>query len=353
MKKTVIKIAIVFLGILAILTYFSGTIEYQSFPLVTVGTVRSGSLQQNIYAPATIEFGRKCPMYGSVEIPVIEVLVQEGMQIEPGTPLARVAPEYCASVKAQYESDMLSIVNEQESLYYQRRKAKDTLTRMELDHQIEEAQLQETRIQSEYDSFVNQVNEQCLLLSGAGGVVTEILMKPNETIVPYAAYIMYTDAVEVKEAVFECDDNKDLKQGQTAKILYAKKEGDTLVTEKLEYEGRVTGIEPMENGRIAVSCEADGMELETGTDVSVEIELSGRVYETIVPNSAITSEGEEQIIYILKQNEKGQYIVGSETTSVIDKNNYASAVDLKLNSTSKVVTSASRSLQDGQRVRLE
>ena len=54
-KSIVIKVAIAFIVIVALLTYFSGTIDNYLLPHVTVTTGSEGTLKYDLHTSATLE----------------------------------------------------------------------------------------------------------------------------------------------------------------------------------------------------------------------------------------------------------------------------------------------------------
>ena len=92
-----------------------------------------------------------------------------------------------------------------------------------------------------------------------------------------------------------------------------------------------------------------------GTIATLKVEKASKKYETCVPLTALHSDGDKYYVYVI--NEKDT-ILGTETAvdkvqvEILDKNNEQAAIDGSFSWDQKFVLTSSKTLRDGDRVRL-
>ena len=92
-----------------------------------------------------------------------------------------------------------------------------------------------------------------------------------------------------------------------------------------------------------------------GTIATLKVEKASKKYDTCVPLTALHSEGDKYYVYVI--NEKDT-ILGTETAvdkvqvEILDKNNEQAAIDGTFSWDQKFVLTSSKTLRDGDRVRL-
>ena len=92
-----------------------------------------------------------------------------------------------------------------------------------------------------------------------------------------------------------------------------------------------------------------------GTIATLKVEKASKKYDTCVPLTALHSDGDKYYVYVI--NEKDT-ILGTETAvdkvqvEILDKNNEQAAIDCTFSWDQKFVLTSSKTLRDGDRVRL-
>ena len=87
----------------------------------------------------------------------------------------------------------------------------------------------------------------------------------------------------------------------------------------------------------------------------MRIEKASKKYDTCVPLNVLHSDGEKYYVYVINEKET---ILGTETAvdkvqvEILDKNNELAAIDGYFSWDQQFVLSSSKSLRDGDRIRV-
>jgi len=104
--------------------------------------------------------------------------------------------------------------------------------------------------------------------------------------------------------------------------------------------------------RVTVEMPADYL---SGTSGTVEIQQKSKSYETVVPLSALHVDGTQYYVFTVRENETS---MGTEcfaervNVTLQEKNETYAAVTGALNAEAKIISGTSKSIQDGDRIRL-
>ncbi|MFV0401884.1 MAG: efflux RND transporter periplasmic adaptor subunit [Oscillospiraceae bacterium] len=180
------------------------------------------------------------------------------------------------------------------------------------------------------------------------GVVTDVRVGAGTRTTDEAAMFINNSATMNFVAEVSKDQKKHVNAGNTVKLRMA---GESADIQGLS----VTSVQPSTvegSYRVTVELPAD---YAPGTSGTLEIEERSKTYDTVVPLSALQAEGSQ--FYVLRVRES-ETSLGTECfaeridVTVLEKNETYAAVSGALATEDKVIHSTSRTIQDGDRVRL-
>lgn len=360
MKKLMIRLSMVFFGVLAVLTYFSGAISYQLLPVVTATDGADGSLSENLIKDAYVEYSERNGVYASGELFITDILVNTGDFIKAGTPLIQFDRSTFHIQKSERELEITKAEHEWESLNYEYRNFRGNWREKKvLANQMKEKEKEKEIAQAKYDAFVKNIDDDGKLICQMSGKVVTITAEKGKMLEKGAEIIQLTKDDENKNIVFEMnqDEKNNFPVGTEFQIKYMRKapnqnneqETEVLsgIVDKIIYEER-------EKRYIGYGSYTEQEHaLEYGEKVRIELKTNGAKYETIVPISSVIESDSGKCIYILREDEKGNYYVKKKKVSVLDSNDYLAAIDVNLEYRDKIITSTSKSLKDDIQVRLQ
>lgn len=212
------------------------------------------------------------------------------------------------------------------------------LAQMDLD------QLKET-LQTLQDEL--QANGQ--VLAPIDGIVTDSFVAPGKTTGSEAS--MYLNDAKEMQYVAEIDEaqKKRLSPGDSIQLRFSSDEQPTKLS--------IKSIEPIEGKGECYKLVADipkGQGL-PGQSLNAESAKRSEMYYTTIPLSALRQDDNDHFVLVLKEVNG---ILGTELevervdVQIIEKNESRAAVNGALNGGSRLVTSSSRQLRSGDRVRL-
>lgn len=359
MKRIIIKVAVAFYVVLGILTYFSGTIEYQLLPVVTAMEISGGKLEESITKSAVVGYMEKKGIFSSGDFYITDVFVNAGDYIEAGTAIMQIdAADY--NLKKQEKSlEILTVQNELDHLNADLRNFNGTYRELgKLKNSIAEKEQELQIVQDTFDYMTRNVDEMGNVLCPVSGVILSVNVQEGQSITKGMELVKISENTEKKSVTFALDQNERTryKEGDKFQVVYSYRAEDRKTIENKTLPCILTEIvysEEERNYMATGQIREDAPELGLGESVQVKLEPSGINYDHLVPVSAIMENDRVKVVYVLKKDEDNTYYVKKKTVSVIESNDYLAAIDMELAYGDQIVTSTSKSLKDGMQVRTE
>lgn len=184
------------------------------------------------------------------------------------------------------------------------------------------------------------------------GTVQSILAEPGKTQEGVRlAVLSRSDGGFQFEGSLDQLDAEDLAVGDTGKL------GFTMEGKSREAEVAVTAIgAPDDKGQVSVTAALPEGTYPSGASASLEVSKRSEQYRQTLPLSALRSDGEDYFVLVLREK---QTVMGTEQTvvrmpvTVLDQDSKSVAVEGSFTGTEQVVTSSSKPIEEGDRVRLE
>lgn len=182
------------------------------------------------------------------------------------------------------------------------------------------------------------------------GLVTKILVTTGETTTEDTAIRMADQNSGYKfTATLDKTTAKYLAKGDKITLDI----GNDTTVEGLTVDNIDVSKDDKNTYEISVSIPAKVKNL--GSIATMKVEKASKKYDTCVPLNALHSDGEKYYVYVINEKET---ILGTETAvdkvevEVLDKNNELAAIDGYFSWDQKFVTNSSKTLRNGDRVRL-
>ncbi|MGN0203180.1 MAG: biotin/lipoyl-binding protein [Coprococcus sp.] len=204
--------------------------------------------------------------------------------------------------------------------------------------------------QLEVDQLQKIIDAEGKITSPTDGLVTKVLVTTGETTTEDTAIRIADQSSGYKfTAALDKTSAKLLSKGD--KIILDI--GNDTTVEGLTIDSIDVSSEDKNLYEITVSIPAKVKNL--GSIATMKIEKASKKYDTCVPLNVLHSDGEKYYVYVINEKET---ILGTETAvdkvqvEILDKNNELAAIDGYFSWNQQFVLSSSKSLRDGDRVRL-
>ena len=352
-KSIVIKVSVAFLIIVALLTYFSSTIDNYLLPHVTVTFGGEGTLKYNSSATSTLEYPKSYEYYSPASISVGEVYVKNGSVVKKGDKLIRYDESEFADRKDNLYLSVFRLQNQLDSLYTTYYNAEDDTTAQSAWSSIGETQIELNMAQRAYDNFIGQFDEDGCVISDRDMKITEVKVKAGVAISEGDSLFTYSSGSTELTFRFTCDNALDtfVRVGTSLDIRlsietddgeFRMAKGVSTVTQKKEAE---SGFEC--TARLGeVDLFGSDQKPSYGDTVIINTEFESQPYKHIVMKSAIQNGG--YIYAVVKTADEKRY-VNQVPVTIVDESDFYAAVEMGSENLPIVLT-ATKELTDGQRV---
>ena len=221
-RLVAVRLGTVFIIVVLVLTFFSGSIENAMLPEVTTYPVNNQKVTTSSTAMTTPSYENPVTVYAPVTAPVLESYLQYGVGIKEGEPVAQLDKTTVDQVRTDYEVQLMEARNSISQLQSSLKKAQDTnadiddqiaaanksnaaldptdpasesLERQKVDtsiytQQIEVAQIKYNTLEKEFTEAFQYINEEGQFLAPAGGmVVTDNITLSGNMVQGEVAYV--------------------------------------------------------------------------------------------------------------------------------------------------------------------
>lgn len=187
------------------------------------------------------------------------------------------------------------------------------------------------------------LNAGCVLKADAAGSVRTLDLTPGTETPSAIAQLTDASAGFVLTAALTEEQAEQLAEGSALTVRQEEKEG----------KATVASLEKSESGvQLTAYLPADGWK--TGA-VSISAELSSTTYDMTLPSSALYEDNSGPFVYVIEERSTVlglQYVLVRTPVTCLENNGTTAAVSGVFAPSAKVVVSATRTLQEGARVRL-
>lgn len=187
------------------------------------------------------------------------------------------------------------------------------------------------------------LNAGCVLKADAAGSVRTLDLTPGTETPSAIAQLTDASAGFVLTAALTEEQAEQLAEGSALTVRQEEKEG----------KATVASLEKTESGvQLTAYLPADGWK--TGA-VSISAELSSTTYDMTLPSSALYEDNSGPFVYVIEERSTVlglQYVLVRTPVTCLENNGTTAAVSGVFAPSVKVVVSATRTLQEGARVRL-
>jgi len=362
-KKLTIRFAVIFFIILAILTYFSKSINYVLLPKVSVTVQESGALSDSIREKSKLEYTDKKVFDFPCDTVLKEIFVSKGDKIKKGDRLANIENISYKTVKSELELNILKLEN---SIKYLDAESYKVETYAELDQielQIKEDKNKLEIMQSIYDMFLDKTDEDGNIIAVEDGIVTDINVKTNEPISKNQTLINYAllnskmcfswnmpkekgELFPINNSVNIQVDIMNMETGESRKAF-----GLTKINKKVFDENTSNYIFTSNFPDLKLS--ENEQYPQAGTEVSFFSQITSEEYDSLVLKSAVRDLGKQKIMYVVRDEANGEHFIKQLEVNILDSNDFYCAIDTKLQYEEKIVISSSKPIKDGDRVLFE
>ena len=352
-KSIIIKVSVAFLIIIALLTYFSSTIDNYLLLHVTVTYGGEGTLKYQLNATSTLEYPKSYEYYSPASITVGEVYVKNGSVIRKGDKLVKYDEYEFADKKDNLYLNMFRLQNQLNSLYTTYYNAEDDATAQSAWSSIGETQIELNMAQRAYDIFIGKFDEDGCIVSDRDMKITEVNVKAGAAVSEGDSLFTYSSVGDELNFRFSCENALDtfIRVGTSLDIRLS------IETDEGEFRlakgvATVTQKKESENG---FECTARLGEVDLlgsdqkpsyGDTVMINTEFESQPYKHVVMKSAIQNGG--YIYTVVKTADEKRY-VNQVPVTIMDESDFYAAVEMSSENLPIVLT-ATKELTDGQRV---
>lgn len=359
MKRIVIKAAVAFFATLGILTYFSGTIEYQLLPVVTAMEASSGKLEESVTKSAVVGYTEEKGIFSPGDFYITDILVNVGDYVETGTAVLKIDAADFNLKKQEKSLEILTAQNELDTLKYDLRNFSGTYRELkDLKNSIAEKEQELQIMQTAFDNMTGNVDENGNVLCPGPGIILSVDVQEGESVTKGMELFQISENTENRSVTFELDqiERTRYKEGDACQVTYNYKAEGGKTTENKFLSCILTKIVYSEEEKkytVSGQIQEAAPELELGEQVRVRLDPAGVNYDNLIPVSAVMENNGVKVVYVLKKKEDKTYYVKKRNVSIIESNDYLAAIDIELEYGDQIITSTSKSLKDGMQVRTE
>ncbi|MFT3983076.1 MAG: hypothetical protein QM697_04170 [Lachnospiraceae bacterium] len=238
------------------------------------------------------------------------------------------------------------------ALKQEQRDIQDTLLPGQADSTLSVCQLELETAQEDLARYQQIMDEKGIMIAGAGGAVTDILIAAGERTTDTAAMLLTDDTVPCQfKVILTKDQKKYVNIGDTAEIKLGGNR--TGIEAKVEYLTESTGS----TGGYEILLGLPSEEVSPGISGTMTVSVQGESQNLCIPSEALYKVDERYYVYVVKEKEG---ILGKElyaekvSVRVNDQNDRFAAVEEgSLDKESQVIISSSDELKRGDIVRYE
>lgn len=360
-QKLAIRFGIVFFGILALLTYFSGTIDRMLLPKVSVTEVRSGTLSDFSEYTSRLFYTDVSTLTNSCDCAVDKVYVKSGETVKKGDKLIKYNSDNLEKLKKLYYNDVTEAQKTVNEINTQYLNSKDANEQNQLKSQLESAISKRDDSQKIYDDFVNSVGEDGIIYSDFNGLIIDVSVEAGSNTVMYQKLLDY--APENSELAFSWEmteeECKDISIGSQVSISLDIMDHDTNTYETLRSIAFVSQITYMsDSGNYLLSANLPYLNLDEnqdapvyGTEITIKNDSNQISYSCIVPASAVFDTGNGKSVYVVEKTKENITTVKEVSVTVEDTNELYCAVSSdNLFTGEKIVYSTTKSISNNDRI---
>lgn len=352
-KSVVIKISIAFLIIIALLTYFSSTIDNYLLPHVTVTYGGEGTLKYSLNTTSILEHPKSYDYSAPVSISIGEIYVKNGSIVKKGDKLVKYDENEFTDMKDNLYLSVFRIQNQLDSLYTTYYNAEDDITAKDTRNSINELQIELNMAQRTYDAFVGEFDNDGCITADRNMKITEVLSKTSSTVAAGESLFTYSSISTELSFRFTCDKELDtfVRVGSSLDIRlsietdngeFRLAKGSATVTQKEETENGFECIARLGE----VDLPDNAQKPSYGNTVIISTEFESQPYKHIVMKSAIQN---DSYIYEVVKSEDEKRYVNQVPVTIIDESDFYAAVEMSSENLPIVLT-ATKEISNGQRV---
>ena len=328
--KPILIITIIFIGIVLLLTFFSKTLFNLNLPVVTTAKVTMGVLQHKYDGSTLIKAKNQYTLYAPMGLKIKEVLKENGDTVSEGETILTFDVSGLEDELKDLESLKQQQIYEKKGLPSSYAKAQAL--------RIEDT---ERSIQAKKE----EIEDSRELKAAGDGVVTKIKATPGMT-----AGTDLAVTIDAFDAGFEVVINLPLEQA----IWFS--QGDNLEIDipsiKTRVQGEIKRINTADNGNQDIHADiiSPPQDVAGGQLATVKMSSTSDYYDTIIPLSALRSEGGREYIFEVIRNYGAmgdEYHLYKTFVKVLDQDNEHAAIEPAL-VFAEVVTSSDRELIGGR-----
>ena len=352
-KSVVIKLSIAFLIIVALLTYFSSTIDNYLLPHVTVTYGGEGTLKYQLNTTSTLEYPKGNDYTSPTAIHIGKVFIKNGQSVKSGDRLVQYDATEFADTKDNLYLNVFRLQNQLDSLYTTYYNAEDDVTAQSTWNSIGETQIELNMAQRAYDHFIEQFDDDGCILAVRDLIVTEVSVKAGDTVASGDKLFSYSTSKPELFFRFNCDITLEsfvyVGSALDVRLSIEAGEGKTRLAKATAI---VTQKKETDNGTECTARLSDvelfGSEINPaeGDTVMINTEFESQPYRHIVMKSAIQN---GSYIYVIVKTADEKRYVNQVPVTIIDESDFYAAVEMGSENLPIVLT-ATKELTDGQRV---
>lgn len=382
-----VRLGTVFIIVVLILTFFSGSIENAMLPQVTTYPISHEKVTTSSTSTTTPTYENPITVYAPVSAPVLESYLQYGVGIKEGEVVARLDTTTLDQIREDYEVQLLEAKNSLTQLQSSLSKAQDNnaeideqiaaanksnttldpndpasgaqkidtkaLARQKEDttvysQQIEVAQIKYDALNKEYKEAFQYINENGEFLAPASGMVVSDSISVSGTMTK--GQPVYAYGVLGSPMILEWSTNKvEGTRFTDAAVITAKTGSDTFTAELIDRKL------DKESGAYYFRARIPSdhvMTITTRVTVTVSTPESSALY---VAPKVVLHEDEGTYVYVLRKDpEKHKYFVKRlEVTEYSEATPLEYSIIAQFMEGDEVILSTTRTLEDGMQVRLK
>ncbi len=360
LRKIVVRFAIVFFIVLIALTFFSKTVERLLLPKVTTYTPTGRVITNTYRFKGRVIYSNTKEAYPFFDYFIDEVLIRDGMQIEIGTPIAKLRDYDIEKIKSQYELQILVLEDQIAGFSSQLEGISKESQKESIERQLTIAQKQLNIVLSEKELYFSKIDSQNYLLSDVEGKIVSNSITSHSLVNSTSLLFTYIDDTSYPIIEWEMHPSEALIYNKSSKVklvyTYIEKIRnfrDTLhsstqfvTINKIQYDAK-------KERYVYTSIAPSNKDFLGSHDINVSIIGNIIALDNSVPNSAVFGEDGDKKIFIVSPNpETGQMIVKETPVTVTDDYETYLRLDYQFGINELVVVSTSKPLSHNMKVNL-
>lgn len=345
-----VRLGTVFIIVVLVLTFFSGSIENAMLPKVTTYPIQNEKVSTSSTATTTPSYENPINVYAPVTAPILESYLQSGVGIKEGEPVAQLDKTVLEQTRLDYQVQLMEAENTLRQLQNSFQQAQNTNTADAsiYTQQIEIAQIKYDALEKEYTEAFQYINEEGQFVAPAGGmIVSENLSSSGSMTQGQVAYVY---GVLGSSMILEWSTS--IVNGTRftdAAIITATTGTDTfeatLIDRRVDQEAGVYHF----RARIP---EDKILQITTRVTVTVSTPESSSLY---VAPKVVLHQDNGNYVYVLRMDSEDHkyYVKRLEVSEYTDVSPLEYSIIADFQEGDEVILSTTRTLEDGMQVRLQ